>query len=235
MKRSWKWFARACPDEKSVASVASAERPFAVGSGPMAFRNAGEAFDTLPLKFIANILSNAGNRGATKQRNSGANCRHKASPAALIHFATGFRNNMAAGESVKKQPTPRSAQPRTSPRKVTWQILKQPEEAQSFLEDLYRRSPEIAVPASTAREFFRIIGERDVAAWPEWQRTATTDSLAGFAKHLCHDQAAFLAALEQPWSNGPVEGQVHRLKLIKRSMYGRASFDLLRLRVLSAA
>ena len=135
----------------------------------------------------------------------------------------------------QKQPTPRPSQPRTSPRKVTWQILKQPEEAQSFLEELYRRSPEIAVLAATAREFFRIIRERDVAAWPEWQRTAATNSLNGFAKHLCHDQAAFLAALEQPWSNGPVEGQVHRLKLIKRSMYGRASFDLLRLRVLSPA
>lgn len=39
----------------------------------------------------------------------------------------------------------------------------------------------------------------------------------------------------EPWSNGPVEGQVNRLKLIKRSMYGRASFDLLRQRVLLAA
>jgi len=38
-----------------------------------------------------------------------------------------------------------------------------------------------------------------------------------------------------PWSNGPVEGQVNRLKLIKRSMYGRAKFDLLRQRVLYAA
>jgi transposase len=34
------------------------------------------------------------------------------------------------------------------------------------------------------------------------------------------------------WSNGPVEGHVHRLKLIKRQMYGRASFNLLRARVL---
>ena len=41
-------------------------------------------------------------------------------------------------------------------------------------------------------------------------------------------------ALQHPWSNGPVEGHVHRLKLIKRSMYGRAKFDLLRLRVVNA-
>jgi transposase len=44
-----------------------------------------------------------------------------------------------------------------------------------------------------------------------------------------------LAALQTPWSNGQVEGQVHRLKLVKRQMYGRASFDLLRLRVLNTA
>jgi transposase len=49
------------------------------------------------------------------------------------------------------------------------------------------------------------------------------------------DQHAVEAALTLPWSNGPVEGHVHRLKLIKRQMYGRASFDLLRLRVLHQA
>lgn len=43
------------------------------------------------------------------------------------------------------------------------------------------------------------------------------------------------AAIVEPWSNGPVEGQVNRLKLIKRFMYGRAKFDLLRQRVLHAA
>jgi transposase len=41
--------------------------------------------------------------------------------------------------------------------------------------------------------------------------------------------------MQLPWSNGHVEGQVHRLKLIKRQMYGRAKFDLLRQRVLYAA
>jgi hypothetical protein len=51
----------------------------------------------------------------------------------------------------------------------------------------------------------------------------------------CWDEAAIKAALEYKWSNGPVEGNVHRLKLIKRSMYGRASFHLLRLRVLATA
>jgi transposase len=50
-----------------------------------------------------------------------------------------------------------------------------------------------------------------------------------YALHAVH------AGLTESWSNGPVEGFVHKLKLIKRSMYGRASFGLLRSRVLGAS
>jgi hypothetical protein len=57
--------------------------------------------------------------------------------------------------------------------------------------------------------------------------------LTAFAKSLKHDLNAVFAALSLPWSNGQVEGQVNRLKLIKRQMYGRAGFDLLRLRVMA--
>jgi transposase len=53
-----------------------------------------------------------------------------------------------------------------------------------------------------------------------------------FAVSLRQDYAAARAALELPWSNGQTEGQVNRLKFIKRQMYGRANFDLLRLKVL---
>jgi transposase len=63
-------------------------------------------------------------------------------------------------------------------------------------------------------------------------KQARSDALRGFASSLLRDQHAVEAALTLPWSNGPVEGHVHRLKLIKRQMYGRASFDLLRPRVL---
>jgi transposase len=49
------------------------------------------------------------------------------------------------------------------------------------------------------------------------------------------DEAAVQAAVTQTWSNGPVEGHVNRLKTIKRQMYGRAGFVLLRARVLNVA
>lgn len=124
---------------------------------------------------------------------------------------------------------------RASPRHTAWWILKEPECAKTYLDELYRRSPQIAQCAKLAREFCQIIRTRDVNAWMIWREEVKTSLLAGFAKGLCRDEAAFMAALQQPWSNGQVEGQNHRLKLIKRSMYGRANFDLLRLRVIAAA
>ncbi|GEN11428.1 hypothetical protein MFU01_64650 [Myxococcus fulvus] len=55
-----------------------------------------------------------------------------------------------------------------------------------------------------------------------------------FAEGLQHDHDAVLASMQTPWSNGQCEGQVTRLKPLKRQMYGRACFDLLRCRVLLA-
>jgi transposase len=128
-----------------------------------------------------------------------------------------------------------SAAMRASPRHVAWLLLKQPQEARNYTDELCRRSPQIDQCARLAREFCRMIREHDVAAWSRWREEVKTTLLANFARRLCQDEGALLAALQQPWSNGPVEGQIHRLKLIKRSMYGRANFDLLRLRVVLAA
>ena len=58
--------------------------------------------------------------------------------------------------------------------------------------------------------------------------------IRNFAKTLRQDEAAVQAGMTEPWSNGPVEGQVNRLKTIKRQMYGRAGFELLRARVRAA-
>ena len=56
-----------------------------------------------------------------------------------------------------------------------------------------------------------------------------------FAAGLRRDLEAISAPLELPWTTSPVEGQISRLKMLKRTMYGRAGFDLLRARVLHAA
>jgi transposase len=135
-------------------------------------------------------------------------------------------------ESVE---TLRRPQVHASPRHTAWQILKETASTKPYLDELYRASPEIAQLAQLGKEFFRIVRSRDLAPSPEWLKAARHTALSRFASGLVRDQKAVEAALHLPWSNGPVEGQVHRLKLIKRQMYGRASFDLLRLRVLQKA
>ena len=124
---------------------------------------------------------------------------------------------------------------KSSPRQTAWLLIQEPPEAQAYLEELCRRSPEIDASATAARELFKMIQRRDAHAWTQWLKTAKETPLKSFASHLQRDQGAVLAAMQLPWSNGHVEGQVHRLKLIKRQMYGRAKFDLLRQRVLYAA
>ena len=68
-----------------------------------------------------------------------------------------------------------------------------------------------------------------------WLTATGETDLAGFADGLKRDLAAVRAGLSLPWSTGPVEGQISRLKTIKRTMCGRAGFDLPRHRVLEAA
>lgn len=82
-----------------------------------------------------------------------------------------------------------------------------------------------------------MIKQRTRAALDPWLIEAGASPFAElrvFASGLRRDYAAVAAALELPWSQGPVEAQVQRLKLLKRAMYGRAKFDLLRQRVLYA-
>ena len=85
------------------------------------------------------------------------------------------------------------------------------------------------------RAFADLLRQNDPAGLTPWLEAAAATDLGGFVTGLRQDEAAVRAAIVEPWSNGPVEGQVNRLKLIKRSMYGRAGFDLLRQRVLHAA
>jgi transposase len=104
-----------------------------------------------------------------------------------------------------------------------------------FVDTLTALSSEIRTAAEAVNEFDRILRERDAAAFDLWLATTQATALRGFATGIINDIAAVRVALSQPWSNGPVEGQVNRLKMLKRQMYGRAKFDLLRSRVLHAA
>jgi transposase len=132
---------------------------------------------------------------------------------------------------------PAIRKPVPTPRQAAWWLLR-PEERNAeecrFLA-LYEQAPAVKHAAEVAREFTRLVRERDEKAWPMWQKAAAQTLLAPFVRQLQRDEAAVQAALTHPWSNGQTEGQVHRLKLIKRQMFGRAKFDLLKKRVLYQA
>ncbi len=75
----------------------------------------------------------------------------------------------------------------------------------------------------------------DLTAWLAEANACGVSAVETFAAGLEQDGAALRAALTEPWCSGQAEGQINRLKLLKRQSYGRASFDLLRRRVLMAA
>ena len=75
----------------------------------------------------------------------------------------------------------------------------------------------------------------ELEAWPADARACGAPAIATFAAGLEVDSAAIHAALTLPWSSGQAEEQINRIKLLKRQSHGRASFDLLRRRVLMAA
>lgn len=109
---------------------------------------------------------------------------------------------------------------------------------QAQLTLLCERNVELATAYQLAQEFSRLLRglkEEELSGWLKKVYESGIAELVSFAKGLERDEAAVRAGLSLPWSQGPVEGAVNRLKLIKRSMYGRAKFDLLRIRVLCAA
>ncbi len=95
--------------------------------------------------------------------------------------------------------------------------------------------PDVAMATSLAQDFTAMLRNRQPDRLDAWLDRAAASRLVpfgNFAKSLRQDQAAVRAALTLEWSQGPVEGHINRLKLLKRQSYGRAKLDLLRVRLL---
>ena len=83
--------------------------------------------------------------------------------------------------------------------------------------------------------FHGMIRKKTTPDLEPWIADADTSLLASFASGIRRDNAAVRAAIAEPWSNGQTEGQITKLKLVKRQMYGRAKLDLLQARLIKAA
>jgi transposase len=112
------------------------------------------------------------------------------------------------------------------------------ESQRAFVGRLEELCPTADKVGELASWFQELVNERCPARLDDWLDAAeqsTVAELTSFAHSLRKEYEAVRAALGYEWSQGQVEGQITRLKLIKRQMYGRANFDLLKQRVLAAA
>ena len=124
---------------------------------------------------------------------------------------------------------------------MAWLLFKPPDERepeqQRMVEIFCEACPDVEKAVQLVQQFRRLVTQRLAAELDGWLTSAAAADapveLQRFATGLKVDFAAVRAALSLPWSNGQTEGQVNRLKGIKRQMYGRANFDLLRQRVLA--
>ncbi len=129
-----------------------------------------------------------------------------------------------------------------SARRATWLFVRQSDELdetqQKELALIRQASPSAEAAYRLVQAFMQMIREHtghQLETWLSSVEESTLSEFKSFAKGIQQDKAAVLAGLTLPWSNGPLEGHVNRLKLIKRSMYGRAKLRLLRQRVLRSS
>ncbi len=105
----------------------------------------------------------------------------------------------------------------------------------AYVERLLALSPALASVRNLAGRFGIMVRNHSADALAPWLAEAAGSELRAFATGLRQDEQAVRAALLLPWSSGQVEGQVTRLKLVKRQGYGRAKLDLLRARMIHTA
>ncbi len=148
------------------------------------------------------------------------------------------------GHRCARQPLPAVAEPPwqpLTPRRATWLVLRRAAkrteaEAQQLLQ-LHAQAAEVAEATDLAQDFAPLVRQRQPAQLEPWLQRATAsavDAVRRFATGLSEDYEAVKAGVTLPWSSGPVEGHINRLKMLKRQMFGRARLDLLSRRFLLA-
>jgi len=145
-------------------------------------------------------------------------------------------------QTLRKRPAPEPVirHVRLGPKRLRRWFARAPEklgdEERRLLGLVLDASPELREAYRLLQAFRKILGERNAEGLRSWLEQASRSSLGpirGFARSIEQDMDAVMNALTLPWSNGPVEGYINKLKLLKRQMYGRAGIELLRRRFLA--
>jgi transposase len=157
-------------------------------------------------------------------------------------FITRLRRASDGGYAPEVHASPYTRPPGPSARAVSFVMVcptaTRSADAQRYLDQLCQMDTRIARAHELSHAFLTMVRERrgiDLEAWMAEAMHSGIEELARFARGLQEDLAAVTAGLTLDWSNGPVEGQITRLKLLKRQAYGRAGFPLLRQRIRHAA
>jgi transposase len=145
------------------------------------------------------------------------------------------------GQPQKRRGSSSPSDTISTPRHVCWRMLRScdelTDEERAYLVRLHAACPQAAFVAGFVAAFAAVLREHDGDGRYAWLRRAEESGIPevqAVARGLWLDRDAVAAAVATEWSNGPVEGQVNRLKTTKRAMDGRAKFDLLRQRMLHA-
>jgi transposase len=168
------------------------------------------------------------------------------SETAVRNYLTALRKEIGPKRRPRRYYPPVSKEsnhhqhPGLSSRRATWLVLRRPEkcsaEDQRTLDLVKQAHPQVRAACELAQAFAQMIRKRNASALESWLEEAARSGvpeLRTFATGIKRDKDSILAALTYEWSQGQVEGQINRLKLIKRQAYGRAGFDLLQHRVLA--
>lgn len=155
------------------------------------------------------------------------------------------QDDAALDQSAPPRPVPPVSDPRKrplTPRNAAWLVLRRAEhrdtEEAELLKRLRTQHAALTEAIALAEDFVAGLRDRAPKRFDPWMARAqdsTLPAFRNFAKKLRTDEAAVRAAMTLSWSTGQVEGQINRLKMIKRQMFGRANFDLLNRRFLLAA
>jgi transposase len=162
---------------------------------------------------------------------------YRSSYANVVRFLAPLRLPVGQRPSIHRERG--TSDPTPTPRQVAMLFLQRPERLganeRALLARMCEADAAITAAHTLARDFATIARERQgerLDAWIAEAIAADIPDLRRFALGLLPDKAAILAGLSEEWSNGPTEGHINRLKTLKRQMYGRAKFDLLRQRLL---
>jgi transposase len=157
-------------------------------------------------------------------------------------FITQLRRAADAGQPPASPHSPYTRPQGPSARAVSFAMVcpaaKRSSDAQPYLDQLCQVEASVARADALSQAFVAMVRERrgsDLEAWSTAATDSGLDALARCAQGLQEDLAAVTAGLTLDWSNGPVEGQITRLKWLKRQGYGRAGCPLLRQRSRQAA